>query len=139
MPHVATAAHPFVHARIGRAAIHDLDVNNITITLENNFTIPTEYKLIDQDLAALTSAIILIMPNYLTNLNNISNLYKVEFRLFEIYGKGLPYYWYWNDDDENNEEGIDSGSRFDKIDHRIFKYTLKPHSNGIQKESLISS
>jgi hypothetical protein len=46
-----------------------------------------------------------------STLANINGLYKVEFRLFEIYGRGLPYDFYWKD-------------RMNDIFHNIYHYRL---------------
>lgn len=52
-----------------------------------------------------------------STLTNINGLYKIKFRLFEIYGRGLPYDFYWNSTDKK--------SRMDKISHNIFHYRLE--------------
>jgi hypothetical protein len=48
-------------------------------------------------------------------LKMISKLKSVKFRLYEVYGYGLPYPHYWG---ENGQ------SRMDKISHKIFQYKL---------------
>lgn len=52
-----------------------------------------------------------------STLDNINGLYKVKFRLFEIYGLGLPYDFYWNDVDQDK-------SRMDDIYHFMIHYNL---------------
>jgi hypothetical protein len=63
-----------------------------------------------------------------STLNNINGLYAVKFRLFEIYGRGLPYDFYWNND---------SKSRMDDIYHYIFHYRLQNNQNvlSVDRES----
>lgn len=65
-----------------------------------------------------------------STLVNISGLYKVKFRLFEIYGRGLPYDFYWNDNDANV-------SRMTKIDHYIFHYRLQTANSMIMVQDNI--
>jgi hypothetical protein len=52
-----------------------------------------------------------------STLVGINGLYKVKFRLFEIYGRGFSYDFYWNDRDAKK-------SRINDIDHKIFHYNL---------------
>lgn len=66
-----------------------------------------------------------------STLVNISGLYKVKFRLFEIYGKGLPYDFYWND----TEAGV---SRMAKIDHHIFHYKLQTANSMIEVQKNVA-
>lgn len=66
-----------------------------------------------------------------STLVNISGLYKVKFRLFEIYGRGLPYDFYWNDNDANV-------SRMTKIDHYIFHYRLQTANSMIMVQENIA-
>ncbi len=54
-----------------------------------------------------------------STLDNINGLEEVKFRLFEIYGLGLPYDFYWNNKTQ---------SRMDKIYHKIFHYNLQTHT-----------
>ena len=66
-----------------------------------------------------------------STLNNINGLYAVKFRLFEIYGRGLPYDFYWN----NNESA--TKSRMNDIYHYIFHYRLQNNQNqlSVDRES----
>jgi len=52
-----------------------------------------------------------------STLNNIIGLESIEFRIFEIYGLGLTYPYYWINK-QNNE------TRFEFIEHKIFGYNL---------------
>lgn len=58
-----------------------------------------------------------------STLVNINGLYKVKFRLFEIYGLGLPYDFYWNDPEK---------SRMNEIYHQIIHYRLETVDNAIK-------
>ncbi|VBB18481.1 hypothetical protein YASMINEVIRUS_944 [Yasminevirus sp. GU-2018] len=62
-----------------------------------------------------------------STLVNINGLYKVKFRLFEIYGRGLPYDFYWNSPDKT--------SRINDIDHTIFHYVLENTGTNIQVQN----
>lgn len=57
-----------------------------------------------------------------STLANINGLEDVEFRLLELYGIGIPYYFYWI---------ADGKSRFDQINHNIFWYILSLSIDGI--------
>jgi hypothetical protein len=50
-------------------------------------------------------------------LNEINNLESVRFRLFEIYGMGIPYSYYWTDD-----HGMPN---LNSIEHKIIHHNLK--------------
>ena len=63
-----------------------------------------------------------------STLVNINGLERVDFRLFELYGLGLPYDFYWN---------TRSGSERDRIldiFHRIYHYNLVSTNDGIKVE-----
>jgi hypothetical protein len=51
-----------------------------------------------------------------STLDNINGLEEVQFRLYELYGRGIPFMNYWK-----NEDGT---SRMDKINHEIYVYNL---------------
>jgi hypothetical protein len=51
-------------------------------------------------------------------LDSISGLNQVKFRLFELYGHGLPYSNYWKHEDDPNK------SKIDEISHYIYTYKL---------------
>jgi hypothetical protein len=61
-----------------------------------------------------------------STLSTIKNLEQVYFRLYEVYGYGLPYPHYWgeNDKEKIDEEKIDKKKRNNKISHKIFQYKL---------------
>lgn len=61
-----------------------------------------------------------------STLVNISGLHKVKFRLFELYGLGLPYDFYWNSE---------KGSRMNDIKHSIFHYNLETTGDSIQVQN----
>lgn len=61
-----------------------------------------------------------------STLVNINGLEKVNFRLYEIYGMGLPYSFYW--ENENKK------SRLEDIYHRIFHYNLTNNTQSINVE-----
>ena len=53
-------------------------------------------------------------------LNKLDGLDKIYFRLFEIYGKGLPYTDYWVETDENGKQK----TKMDKIYNYLYAYKL---------------
>src|SRR5205085_3140631 len=63
-----------------------------------------------------------------STLINISNLNKVEFRVFEIYGLGMAYDYYWND--KANKQ-----SKINDIYHLIDHYELNKTGNIISVKS----
>jgi Kinesin motor domain len=70
-----------------------------------------------------------------STLVNINGLEKVQFRLYELYGRGLPYKFYWEDDAAADEPGTsERKSRLDQIYHRIFHYNLASHKTHISVE-----
>ena len=52
-----------------------------------------------------------------STLSNISGLKQIKFRIFEIYGKGVPYTFYW---DSQKQGGLDQN-----IHHNIYSYNLE--------------
>jgi len=62
-----------------------------------------------------------------STLNNVTGLYTVRFRLFEIYGIGLPYTFYWT---ENN------APRMNKINHNIFHYDIELNNDMISVRTM---
>ncbi len=53
-------------------------------------------------------------------LNKLDGLDKIYFRLFEIYGKGLPYTDYWTETDETGTQK----TKMDKIYNYLYAYKL---------------
>lgn len=58
-----------------------------------------------------------------STLANINGLHQVKFRLFEIYGIGFPYSFYWTDENK--------APRTNYINHQIFHYKLATNANSI--------
>ena len=67
-----------------------------------------------------------------STLVTINNLYRVKFRLFEIYGRGFTYDFYWNEKDAASGKDI---SRLNKIFHRIYHYNLENTGTNIQVQN----
>lgn len=63
-----------------------------------------------------------------STLVNINGLARVDFRLFELYGLGLPYHFYWNE-----QPGQDR-PRIEDIYHKIYHYTLSATNEEILVE-----
>lgn len=57
-------------------------------------------------------------------LNKLDGLDKIYFRLFEIYGKGIPYYDYWTEPDLSKGSSYDK-TKLDKIYNYLYAYKLK--------------
>jgi hypothetical protein len=62
-------------------------------------------------------------------LDNITGLKWVKFRLFELYGHGLAYPHYWEDE----TTGL---PRTNEIDHKIYSYNLEIGANDIKLSSV---
>lgn len=70
-----------------------------------------------------------------STLDNISDLAEVKFRLFELYGYGLPYYEYWKAGDL---------PRTNDIKHELYYYNIGVNQtslylNGTQKTEKVSA
>jgi hypothetical protein len=59
-----------------------------------------------------------------STLTTITNLKKINFRIYEIYGHGVPYPFYWKEPDNS--------TRLDKISHQLFSYDLHPLPTGLE-------
>jgi hypothetical protein len=58
-------------------------------------------------------------------LNKLDGLDKIYFRLFEIYGKGLPYTDYWTETDTNGKQK----TKIDQIYNYLYAYKLAYNSD----------
>jgi hypothetical protein len=56
-------------------------------------------------------------------LNDVVGIKQIKFRLFEIYGLGVPYSYYWTDDKGQ--------PRLDKINHVIYNHRIHLSGNSI--------
>jgi hypothetical protein len=66
-----------------------------------------------------------------STLDNINGLEYVNFRLFEVHGRGLAYPHYWKNDDKT--------SRLKDIAHKIYHYELKLSHDKISKTEVVES
>ena len=66
-------------------------------------------------------------------LNKLDGLDKIYFRLFEIYGKGIPYYDYWTEPDLGKGTTYDK-TKLDKIYNYLYAYKLKLQKSNDPKD-----
>ncbi len=64
-------------------------------------------------------------------LNKLDGLDKIYFRLFEIYGKGLPYKDYWTEEVDNKQK-----TKIDKIYNYLYAYKLSYNPSSVDKISV---
>ncbi len=64
-------------------------------------------------------------------LNKLDGLDKIYFRLFEIYGKGLPYNDYWTEEVNNKNK-----TKLDKIYNYLYAYKLSYNPSSVDKISV---
>lgn len=64
-----------------------------------------------------------------STLNGLSGLKEIHFRVFEFYGKGLPFSYYWDKNGQINED----------IFKQIYFYRLSQTENQLNIEKILSS